>query len=96
MHYRFSFSIHRLQASGIMHYLRKKWTAHSPGTTEDESVPNATVTLRHVQLILSLYAASIVCSCLILALEIVWFKKQHDQQVTAGRIYKPFPVMKMK
>jgi len=96
MHYRSSFSIHRLQASGILHYLRMKWTAHSPGATEDENLPNTTVTLRHVQLILSLYAASIVCSCLILAIEIVWFKKQNHQRVTAKRISKPFPVMKMK
>jgi hypothetical protein len=96
MHYRSSFSIHRLQANGILHYLRLKWTPHSPGATEDEPVPNTAVTLRHVQLILSLYAASIVCSCLILAIEIVWFKKQHDQRVTAGKISKPFPVMKKK
>jgi hypothetical protein len=96
MHYPFSFSIHRLQASGILHHLRMKWTSHSPGTTEDEPVPNTTVSLRHVQLILSLYAASIVCSCLILALEIVWFGKHHDQRVTAGRISKQFPVLKMK
>jgi hypothetical protein len=96
MHYRSSFSIHRLQANGILHYLRMKWTAHSPGVTEDEPVPNTTVTLRHVQLILSLYAASIVWSCLILGIEIVWFKKQHDQRVTVRRISKPFPVVKMK
>jgi hypothetical protein len=96
MHYPSSFSIHRLQASGILHYLRMKWTAHSPGVTEDEPVPNTTVTLRHVQLILSLYAASILCSCIILAIEILWFKKQRHQRVTAGRNSKPFPVMKMK
>jgi hypothetical protein len=96
MRYHSSFSIHRLQASGILHYLRMKWTSHTPGVTEDEPMPNTTVTLRHVQLILSLYAASIVCSCLILLIEIVWFKKQHDQRVTAGRRFKPFPVMKMK
>jgi hypothetical protein len=94
-HYHFFFSIHRLQANGILHYLRMKWTAHPPGDTEDEPVPNTAVTLRHVQLILSLYAASIVCSCLILAIEIVWFKKQHDQRVTAGRRSKPFPLVIM-
>ena len=94
-HYRISFSIHRLQASGILHYLRKKWTSLSPEAAEDEPEPNTTITLRHVQLILSLYAASIVCSILILAIEIVWFKKQPDQRVTAGRSPEPFPVMIM-
>jgi hypothetical protein len=79
-HYRSCFSIHRLQESGILRYLRTKWTDRPPQPAEDEPVPNTTVNLRHVQLILSLYAASIICSCLILTIEILWFKKQHDQR----------------
>jgi hypothetical protein len=89
-HYRSSFSIHRLQESGILRYLRTKWTDHPPEPVEDELPPNNTVTLRHVQLILSLYAASIVCSCLILTVEIVLFKKQRDQTVKARRALTVF------
>ncbi|PSN43564.1 hypothetical protein C0J52_03704 [Blattella germanica] len=42
---------------------------------EDESVPNITVTLRHVQLILALYAAFIASSIIILLFEILWYKR---------------------
>ncbi|KAJ9598706.1 hypothetical protein L9F63_010616 [Diploptera punctata] len=41
--------------------------------SEDESVPNTIVTLRHVQLILALYASCIACSFLLLLVEIVWY-----------------------
>jgi hypothetical protein len=45
---------------------------------KDESVPNTTVTLRHVQLILSLYAASIVYSLVILVIEMAWFGRHES------------------
>jgi hypothetical protein len=79
-------SIHRLQTSGILHYLRTKWTARPAVALEDESVPNMTVTLRHVQLILSLYAASIAYSLLLLLIEIIWYRK-HSPLVQ--RLKKP-------
>lgn len=78
--------IHRLQTSGILHYLRTKWTAPSSVTSEDESVPNTTVTLRHVQLILSLYVASIAYSFLLLLIEIAWFRRHNPH---TQRLMKP-------
>jgi hypothetical protein len=79
-------SIHRLQTSGILHYLRTKWTTHPSVALEDESVPNTTVTLRHVQLILSLYVASIAYSFLLLLFEIACFRRHNPD---AQRLMKP-------
>jgi hypothetical protein len=77
-------SIHRLQTSGILHYLRTKWTAHPAEALGEESVPNTTVTLRHVQLILLLYVACIAYSLLLLLIEIAWHRRHnpHPQRLT--------------
>ncbi|KDR10909.1 hypothetical protein L798_14431 [Zootermopsis nevadensis] len=94
--YRTCCSIHRLHTSGILHYLRTKWTSNTPAVSEEESVPSTTVTLRHVQLILSLYAASIAYSLLLLMIERAWFRRhnQHVHQATVSRKYETLPIMK--
>jgi hypothetical protein len=69
---------------------------HAPVASAEESAPKTTVTLRHVQLILSLYAASIVYSFLLLLTEIAWFRNRNAHRVTVSRKYQPFSAMKMQ
>ncbi|XP_069676419.1 glutamate receptor ionotropic, delta-1-like [Periplaneta americana] len=70
-----NFYINRLQTSGILQYLRSKWVVRTSLVSEEEAVPHTTVTLRHVELVLSLYAASIAYSVAVLMLEIAWNKR---------------------